>query len=471
LFALLIFCFCYFIYQEELIWLTIVGWGLLCLSIVAFVVEKISSGLQLLIVSAPISLDITFSTGGQISFPTELLTLFVLLLVIVKWLIGLKLNDKILKHPLAIILIVDLVWTVISATQSDLGTIAFKRVLLKGVYLIVYFVFFGNFLNTLKLQKGIFSLYGLGFLIPIVYTLISHAEYNFEQPYSPAVSEPFYADHTIYGACLAFIIPFFALQLLEKKNVLNISRPILIGLVLLLLMAVTFSYSRATWLSLFGAGGLFILIKFRIRFGIVVSLLLIGGGFASLNFYQLYASAESSSTKYDDDVVVHLSSVTNLKSDASNLERINRWVCAIRMARDKPLFGWGPGTYQFEYDKYQTPEFMTRISTHKGDKGNAHSEYLMTLSETGIVGFLLFVTMVLMSIRLGLKVIYASQNKEEKMLATAAILGLSTFFIHGLFNTFSDMDKMAILFLGSLSILVNIDLQQSGHNSQEVECL
>lgn len=467
LFAFLSIGFGYFIYEGESKSIILIGLTILCLAIVPFIIEKVSFGIQLLIVCAPISLDLTLASGGQISIPTELLTLFILLLVLVKWLVGCRLNDQIFRHPIFIILIFDLIWTIISASQSDLDLIAFKRVVLKAIYVAVYFLFFGSFLKTLKQQRGIFTWYGLGFLIPIIWTLISHAKYNFEQPYSPAVSEPFYVDHTIYGACLAFIIPFFALQLLEKKNYLNISRPILIGFVLLLLAAVTFSYSRASWLSLLGAGGLFMLIKFRIRFGVVLALIGIVSFAGSVNFYKLYSSAESNNTKYNDDVSVHLSSVTNLKSDESNLERINRWVCAVRMARDKPIFGFGPGTYQFEYDKYQTPEFMTRISTHKGDKGNAHSEYLMALSETGVIGLVLFVLLVLSSLKLGFKVVYASQNNEERILATAAVLGLSTFYIHGLFNTFSDMDKMAILFLGSLSILVNIDLAQ--RNQKEIE--
>ena len=40
-----------------------------------------------------------------------------------------------------------------------------------------------------------------------------------------------------------------------------------------------------------------------------------------------------------------LSSVTNISTDASNLERINRWSCAVRMFQEKPILGWGPLMY------------------------------------------------------------------------------------------------------------------------------
>ena len=84
----------------------------------------------------------------------------------------------------------------------------------------------------------------------------------------------------------------------------------------------------------------------------------------------------------------HVQSISNISTDQSNLERLNRWSCAIRMWKDKPLFGFGPGTYQFEYGRYQRSYEKTRISTDFGTMGNAHSEYLGPLAEGGVFGLL-----------------------------------------------------------------------------------
>jgi O-antigen ligase len=130
------------------------------------------------------------------------------------------------------------------------------------------------------------------------------------------------------------------------------------------------------------------------------------------------------------------------------------------MFEEKPILGFGPGTYQFNYGNYQTNEFTTRISTHMGDKGNAHSEYFTYLSETGIVGFLVFLSLLFYSIYLSIKLLYSGLDKSTKLLVYASILGLITFYIHGLFNSFIDSQKMAILFMSSLAILVRIDLNQ-----------
>ena len=95
------------------------------------------------------------------------------------------------------------------------------------------------------------------------------------------------------------------------------------------------------------------------------------------------------------DATSHVRSITNISTDLSNTERINRWVSAIRIAQDHPVVGSGPGTYQFIYAPYQLPQYQTYISTNTGTKGNAHSEFLGPLSETGIPGMLTVIAIVI----------------------------------------------------------------------------
>ena len=65
------------------------------------------------------------------------------------------------------------------------------------------------------------------------------------------------------------------------------------------------------------------------------------------------------------------------------------------MFEEKPAFGWGPGTYQFQYAPFQFSREKTIISTNAGDLGNAHSEYLGALAETGLVGMLSFIAVLI----------------------------------------------------------------------------
>jgi O-antigen ligase len=157
----------------------------------------------------------------------------------------------------------------------------------------------------------------------------------------------------------------------------------------------------------------------------------------------------------------NIASVSNISTDASNLERLNRWSCAIRMWQDKPILGWGPGTYMFKYAPYQLSRDLTIISTNFGTNGNAHSEYLGPLSEQGILGLIIVIVLLLYATSLGYRMVYATEDRETKILITGLFLGLMTYFVHGFLNNFLDTDKLSLPFWGFLAGLVTIDLYYS----------
>jgi O-antigen ligase len=154
----------------------------------------------------------------------------------------------------------------------------------------------------------------------------------------------------------------------------------------------------------------------------------------------------------------NIESVSNISTDASNLERLNRWSCAIRMWEDKPILGWGPGTYMFKYARYQLSSERTIISTNFGTNGNAHSEYLGPLSEQGIIGLVIVICILFYSTALGYRLVYSVAETEIKILVIGLFLGLMTYFVHGFLNNFLDTDKLSLPFWSFLSALVCIDI-------------
>lgn len=150
--------------------------------------------------------------------------------------------------------------------------------------------------------------------------------------------------------------------------------------------------------------------------------------------------------------------MTNISTDASNLERINRWSCAIRMFYEKPYFGWGPGTYMFNYAPYQKSSERTIISTNFGTNGNAHSEYLGPLTEQGVLGLLIVVSMLFATMFMGYRLVYTVKDKNIKAITIGVFLGIFTYFVHGFLNNFLDTDKLSVPFWGFMAILVCIDV-------------
>lgn len=453
----------YLLFNEEESSLSIALIGIAGIIFIPFIIGNIFNALKVLIFLAPLSIGLTIpGIGLKLSLPTEAITGIIAITFIIKLFLGLKWNKKIISHPITILLFIDLAWMFITALLSDMAEVSLKRFILKSAFIFVYFLMFTNYFNNSKKQYQFYLLYIFGAIIPVASALLEHAKTGFVQATSFYVPQPFYSDHTIYGACLAFIIPVLIIATYNKKKEGKSSYYWFLALTLFMIVAQLLSYSRASLLSLIVAGVFSILIYFKIKLrsiflflGVVIIIFL-------MNFQTIYQTLRENEVKYDENIGTHLTSVTNLQNDASNLERINRWVCAYRIFEDYPIHGSGPGTYQFIYDKYQTSEFMTRISTHEGNRGNAHSEYLTYLSEQGIVGLFIFILTLLVVFYKSMKLIYSKHlSGKTKGILLASLLGLTTFYIHGLFNTFSDYEKMSILFYGSVAIIVSVDLMSS----------
>ena len=305
-------------------------------------------------------------------------------------------------------------------------------------------------------------LFVLGTALVTIYTLIHHSIYNFGEKEGHWVMYPFFKDHTIYGAILALVLPL-AISLFFLKNTNPLEKTGLIVLIGVLLVGLFFSYTRAAWLSVFGALFVWLLIYLRINFKYLLTVAAIAliGTFTFWDQIQMEL-ARNEEVHTTEEFGTRLQSAANVSTDASNLERINRWACAIEMFKQRPLLGFGPGTYTFEYAQFQEPKNLTIISTNFGDQGNAHSEYLGALSETGILGFLAFSVLVstlfFSVIRLYYKI--DKQDKTTQAIVLSCVLGLSTYFIHGFLNNYLDTDKASIPIWGICAIFIALNHNQ-----------
>jgi putative inorganic carbon (hco3(-)) transporter len=227
---------------------------------------------------------------------------------------------------------------------------------------------------------------------------------------------------------------------------------------MILILGILLSYSRAGWLSLVGVIGIFLVLKLKINYKIVLSagLILIVAFFAFRTqiIMELEKNKQDSSGKYAE----HIRSISNISTDASNLERINRWAAAIRMFREKPVFGWGPGTYQLVYAPFQYSKEKTVISTNAGDLGNAHSEYIGPLSESGVLGLISVLLLFGSVVVTGVRVYKKALNTEVRLITLGALLGLCSYYIHGIMNNFLDTDKASVPFWAFTAIILVMDV-------------
>jgi len=426
--------------------------------ILYFYLYKLDIILLLITLTTPFAVNMTDSEFGVgISMPTEPLMLGVMIVFIVKLLFENNYDKNILKHPLTIMIIISLLWMFVTSLTSQIPLVSFKYFAAR-VWFVIPFYFMGILL--FKKPKNI-RLFIWFYVIPLIgviaYTTYNHALWGFNEQAGHWVMEPFYNDHTAYGAVLTLFIPALAGFSFSKSYSKTI-RLFSLLILAVLLLALVLSFSRAAWISLAFSCIIYMIILFRIKLKWIVLALTIFFGTFFLFQNDIWDRLEKNKQGSSANFVEHIQSISNISTDDSNLERINRWQSAFRMFSERPVFGFGPGTYQFEYAPYQHSNEKTRISTNFGDKGNAHSEYIGPLAESGIIGMLSMLGILVFTILTGLRVYERAEEKEIKMMSLAILLGLITYFFHGTMNNFLDTDKASVPFWGFIAILVSMDL-------------
>jgi putative inorganic carbon (HCO3(-)) transporter len=396
--------------------------------------------------------------GIDMALPTEPIIAGLMLIFFLRIIYKNDYDKKIFYHPVSYTIIFSFFWILITAITSTIPVVSLKFFLSRLWFVVVFFYINAIFFKEFKNYKTFIWLYSLPLVIVIAYTLNNHLSYGlFDQKAANFACNPFYKDHTAYGAALAMIIfPVFGFIINKKSSFFT--KTIAFLLFALLFIAIIFSYSRAAWISIVGALLVLVVILLKIKFKHLAITTIVLSIIGVLVYNQLMEDLEKNKQDSSGNFEKHLQSIYNVKTDASNVERLNRWACALRMFKEKPLLGWGPGTYMFQYAPFQLSYQKTIISTNTGDRGNAHSEYLGPLSEQGVLGLIAFLLILVYSIYTGLHAYKYATDKEIKLFILMTLLGLITYYIHGLLNNFLDTDKLSILFWGYIAFLTTADI-------------
>lgn len=437
------------------------------LCVLLLYVYSVDKVMYLVALLTPISINIENIIGGlAISLPVEPMLIGVLIVYLANLILKGHYDNRITSHPIAIVIYCMFVWMVFTTITSELPVVSLKYILSR-LWFIVPSFFFCTFL--FKDQKNIHRfvwLYMVGLIIVVVYTIMRHAQWGFANQPAHWVMTPFYNDHTAYGAALAIYL-ILALTYVFMPQVSFKIKIIVAGVVALLGLALVLSQCRAALVSVVAALGVLMCVLFKIKFRwiFVVAVVLVGGFVTFQN--QIIDALEHNTQDASGDFMENVRSISNISTDASNLERINRWQSAFRLFNERPLTGWGPGTYQFVYAPYQMSREKTIISTNSGDAGNAHSEYIGALAEMGIIGSLLVVALVAVAIYCGLNAYKKAKDKSSRVLVLGATLAIVSYFTHGLLNNFLDTDKLAVPVWSCLAIIAAIDIYHSEQKSEQ----
>lgn len=254
------------------------------------------------------------------------------------------------------------------------------------------------------------------------------------------LARPFFLEHGTYSAFLAMILPLSILLTMERRGRARWGYAFTtacIGTGILL------SFTRAAWLS--------------IAIVVPVMLVLWRGAGRLRNLFLPAAAVLTVVALLAGSGIVHrithhAISVTD-PENVSNLERVNRWIAAIEMVKEHPVLGVGYGAYAPSYPRYRRKLVVTELAyRYMG----AHSEPLRVMSEMGAVGFLTVLWLLATVALAGVRAVRWG-DPANRLLAFGVLAGLATYVIHGFFNTYLAIDKIAVPFWSGLGTIASLD--------------
>lgn len=366
---------------------------------------------------------------------------------------ALRLPGPLMKHPIVIAAAASLAWTGVAAALSSSPLVSFKLLLVRDLQAAVYFGGGIIVLSTLRSTRRLAVVGALG-LAPVAVWSIFRSQLldGWQAMYASAM--PFFPNRLE----LTVVAAFWLLALWGSRR--RGDRSWLIALPLAAAMVLL--RGRAALIATAVGTAAWWVVRQRTRPVLVAATLLLTTVFAGALAKDLWLWRESGDQPFRRTTVLEpvweTVSASTLAADESFLERTNRWRCALLMAAERPLVGFGPGAFEREYGVYQRARDRTRWSTDRGDLGDAHSEPLGRLAEEGVPGAALQLFFLAAIVFSGLRAARTARDSAVVNAAaawTGAVVALAT---ASLFVGISDLSGTGLAPWLAAAVLLRLDM-------------
>jgi O-antigen ligase len=400
----------------------------------------------------PFSIEYNFTDSLGTDLPSEpimwLLTGVSILLIssdIRKYTSGIYFNT------LSKLLLLHFIWLFITCVGSTFPPLSAK-ILAAKIWYILPFYFLS--IIVLKEEKDVRTMihsiiFTLALAVAIV--LFRHSLIDFAFDEVNFVVSPLFRNHVSYACIIVVMVPYVWYLFTWAKGRMMV----LYGFMIFLFTVGTyFSYTRAAIIALLASVIFYFIIKFRlIRQGLLLtSIILIVGVYGMLlnnNYLRFAPDFNKTITHQRFDKLI---TATVELEDISTMERVFRWVAGVEMIKDKPLLGFGPGTFFSNYKTYTVSSFQTYVSDNP-DHSTVHCYYLLTFIEQGLFGFLIFCILCGYGLIYGEAKYHRLKNIRDKTIIMAAMLSLIIILLINLINDMIETDKVGPFFFLALAII------------------
>jgi len=408
----------------------------------------------------PASIQINFSSDTMtITLPDEPMMWIFLLLFALVWARNPEVLPKWwLRDKLVFIIVLQFIWTIVAVIFSKMIFFSAKFLLAKSWLLVCFFILpIWIFKEKKDYVKGFFILL-IPMLITVLVILIHHYYLNFKFEKVQMAMSGLYYNHVDYSTVISMFFPLLLVAWPMSKGKGILVRLLLLLIILIYMAGIFFSFARAAVVGIVFAIVIGLAIRMKIVniimplfYALIIAMLC----YVVPNNKYLEFRPDYNNTYMHKNFADHIIATFKGK-DMSSMERLYRWIAAVRMSQDRPITGYGPRSFYYYYKPYTVTSFQTYVSRNN-EHSTTHNYFLYMLVEQGWPAMLLYAWLIYAIFAKAQRIYHRFQDRFWRLVTIGLAMTIAVGFINNFFSELIETHKVAALFYIPLAMLVLLE--------------
>lgn len=366
-----------------------------------------------------------------------------------------------LRHKIVFIIAAQYLWLLVAVYYSKEPVLSVKFLAAKSWFLVSFIIMPLLIFNKRRDFKIAFLLVLVPLMATVFIIFARHAALGFHFRKVEQAIGDIYFNHVDYSTVISMFFPVLCVALPLTRGRNPIIRGIILFLILFMLPAIYLTYARAALLAVIFA----IMVGVAIRLRLVNLIMPVFYGALALmltyfinNNKYMDLRPDYQHTFMHRDFSDHITA-TFRGEDMSSMERLYRWIAAMRMSMDEPVKGFGPNSFYYYYKPYGVPSFETYVSRNF-EHSTTHNYYLYLLVEQGWPAMLLYAVLIMVVFAVAQKAYHrfaAKKDRFYKYCVLGCVMMFAAGFVNNFFSDLVETHKIGALFFLSIALIIILD--------------